>query len=251
MDWKEQLSEIRGKLDKEPKDPKSAPEIKVNDEIITNVDLDQPNRTTNIKNVLQKLEIEHVFHMTHIDNLRDILNKGLLPHNNPYKKVDISNIPVNDRRNRIEHIYGKNLHDYVPFYFNPRNAMQYKAIKQFGKNIIILVFDADIITEHGVIITNKNAATDNVIFTNDIEKLLDGTYLNWKDVYSLTWNNYGNPDEKLKQTMMAEVLIPEKVYANKIKHICCQADYMKEFIENCYDIENIESVIKCNNTIFF
>ena len=68
--------------------------------------------------------------MTHINNLDSIIRNGLYPHNNTYKKTDISNVDVNDRRVRLEPIYHKQIHSYVPFYFNPRNAMLYRNQKK-------------------------------------------------------------------------------------------------------------------------
>ena len=42
----------------------------------------------NVKNttILDRYKIKYLFHMTHIDNLSSILQHGLLPHGNPYKK---------------------------------------------------------------------------------------------------------------------------------------------------------------------
>lgn len=85
-----------------------------------------------------------IFHMTHIENLQSIFEHGLLPHNNLYKKQDISNIEVNCRRRRLDPIYKRSLHDYVPFYFNPRNAMLYSVQSKYKDEIVILKFRRDI-----------------------------------------------------------------------------------------------------------
>ncbi len=191
--------------------------------------------------------------MTHIDNLRNILKNGLLSHNNHYKKIDISNQSVNQNRDKIETVYENNLHDYVPFYFNCRNAMLYKTQKEFDKNIIILLFKKDIMLENGTIFTNKNAATDDVEFTNDIKVLLNNDFINWNDVNAESWNNYGNPEKQkhLKRTMMAEVLALDKVDVNKIHTICCQTDYIKDFITNCFAINGSEINVCRTDKIFF
>ena len=150
--------------------------------------------------------------MTHIDNLDSILKYGLLSHNNSYKKVDISNKEVNSRRNKLEPIYNKNLHDYVPFYFNPRNAMLYRNQKMFDENIIILGFSKDLLLLEDSIFTNGNAASDDTIYSNDINYLLK---MDWDSIYSRSW--YGSDNESfIKWSMMAEVLIYKKV---KIKNL--------------------------------
>ena len=43
---------------------------------------------------------DHLYHMTHIDNLSSILLYGLLPHGNVHQKTDISDRDVNKRRGR-------------------------------------------------------------------------------------------------------------------------------------------------------
>jgi hypothetical protein len=98
-------------------------------------------------------------HMTHIDNLDTIFRYGLQAHNNPYKKQDISNKEVNSRREYREYIYGRKIHEYVPFYFNPRNAMMYKNRYE---DIIVLAFDKKLLTLDGTLFTDKNASTNSV-----------------------------------------------------------------------------------------
>jgi len=118
--------------------------------------------------ILKQYHIATIDHMIHIDNLDTILQYGLFSHNNPYKKIDISNKEVNSKRIKIEPIYHKSIHNYVPFYFNPRNAMLYRNQQVFGENIIILGFYNKIICKDNVIFTNSNAVAKSSIFTNDI-----------------------------------------------------------------------------------
>ena len=59
--------------------------------------------------VLNKIPLKngYIYHMTHIEHLPSILAHGLLSHNNPYKKHDISNKSANDKRERIEPIHNR------------------------------------------------------------------------------------------------------------------------------------------------
>jgi hypothetical protein len=91
--------------------------------------------------------VEFLYHMTHVDNIPSILKYGLQAHGNDFQKRDISNQEVNSRRSRREPIYGKRIHDYVPFYFSPRNPMLY--VQNNEEDIVILVFPASIMYEDG------------------------------------------------------------------------------------------------------
>ena len=90
-------------------------------------------------------DLTTVDHMTHIDNLAGILANGLLAHNNDHQQVDISNQAVNSRRSKPEPVYNKSIHDYVPFYFNSKNAMLYRNQKHFTHGLIILGFNKNIL----------------------------------------------------------------------------------------------------------
>lgn len=181
-----------------------------------------------------ELHYGSVFHITHIDNLRGILEYGLQSHNNKHKKADISNKDVNQRRDKRETIYYKNLHEYVPLYFNCRNAMLYQTQHTLNESIVILVFDQSIMLEDGTIFTNKNAATVDVRFTNDLGRLLprgEGEFINWNDVYQTHWVCDRVVDNEIKQAMQAEVLISKPIKKDKITHILCQTDYTAQCIK--------------------
>jgi hypothetical protein len=194
--------------------------------------------------ILNRCHVFTINHMTHISNLNSIFEFGLLSHTNPYKKVDISNKEVNDRRNKIEPIYNRNIHQYVPFYFNPRNAMLYRNQHMFSNDIVILGFDNSIIFNNNFVLTNSNAAADNTKYTNDITELLDQDFIDWQKVFSPTWHNDGIPNYQIKQMMMAEVLIYQKVESHYIKTIFCQNDQVKQYLIKKFPINKIQIVVK-------
>ncbi len=196
----------------------------------------------NIK-ILNDLKINAFYHMTHINNLDSIIRNGLYPHNNTYKKTDISNVDVNDRRVRLEPIYHKQIHSYVPFYFNPRNAMLYRNQKKFGNSIVILQFKNSLIDINNSIITNANASADNTLFTSNVNHLNDQNFINLSNVFADSWNNYGNPNYQIKQTMMAELLIPIIVKNNYIEKIICMDFQMKKFIDSNIYTNGINVVV--------
>ena len=199
--------------------------------------------------VLEKCGIETIDHMTHIDNLETILAHGLYAHSNPYKQTDISNEEVNDRRSKLEPVYHKSIHDYVPFYFNARNAMLYRNQCHFGEDIIILGFEQDIILEENVLFTNNNASSGSASFTSDASELLDSTFIDWDIVFSNRWVHGGERDTATMQMMMAEVLIPKHVKSSKIQVIYCQSSSIKDKIEHNFELNGIKVVVDTN--VFF
>lgn len=223
-------------------------------------------------------DIAYLFHMTHLDNLENILKHNLLTHNlahNKHKKYnqeDISNEEVNEHRGKPESVYGKSLHDYVPLYFNPHNRMllflKTNRPKIYDK-VIILGFDKNIMLEDKIVFTNKNAAKKSVEYEGDIEKLTGNSFITWSDVFNkdAATNNVGdiyslsnkdnmyykpckNKDEGAK--LMAETLIPNEIHKDKIKFICCQNDDIKQEVIAIMENYNTKTEVTSNcNYIFW
>lgn len=156
---------------------------------------------------------------------------GLQNHYNAYKKVDISNQEVNIRREKVEQIYGHKIHDYVPFYFNPRNAMLYK--NRNNTRVIILGFDVRVIKDHrnGFLISNRNASADEVKFSKYLPDLQNTNFINFNEVFSQRWCNNGIRHDDIKQKMMAEILINDVVYGRYIRSIYVKDQVSKKAIE--------------------
>ncbi len=170
-----------------------------------------------LKTTLEELAPSTVYHMTHIGNLKSIIENGLYSHNNTYQQVDISNQTVNKRRNIKEPIYNKKVHDYVPLYFNPRNAMLYKTQREYRDNIVILGFDSRVLLTQNSLFTNANAAVSDTVFSNDLQQLKE---FNWNLIFSSSWNGYG---DHVKKAMMAEVLIYQHLKLDKLESINCSS----------------------------
>ncbi len=189
---------------------------------------------------LENYNFTSLGHMTHIDHLKSIFKHGLLAHHNPYKTRDISNTEVNARRNRKESIYGRAIHDYVPFYFNPRNAMMYR---NKDEDVIILAFSKKLLLGNNVVFTDKNAAASTVKFYHNINDLQK---IDWSIVQSQSWN--GKP-ETVKQTMMAEVLVYNSVSIKNLLGIYCKDSMMQKTLMQEYGLASHQVAIKPN--LFF
>ncbi|MFK5937683.1 MAG: DUF4433 domain-containing protein [Sulfurimonas sp.] len=179
-------------------------------------------------------------HMTHINNLETIFKYGLQAHSNSYKKRDISNKEVNNRRESRENIYGRKIHEYVPFYFNPRNAMMYKNRYE---DVVILAFDKKLLAQDGILFTDRNASTNSVHFYNkpdDLDKI------NWNLVKSDRWNDKASI---VKQIMMAEVLVYKQVPISFLKGIYVKNETTKAMLMKKYNLPSRKIAIKSN--LFF
>lgn len=183
---------------------------------------------------IQKYNINYLYHITHIDNLKSIIDNGLLAHNNKYVKRKIDNEDVNEHRSRKEPLYGKSIHNYVPLYFNPKNPMLY-VNKELQKNIVILEFTNtlmlnNMITENISIFTDGNASVKSTNFYNNLNDL---EKLDWDCIYSKKWTNYNDG----KRKVMAEVLVENYISSDYIENIYC------------YDKESKEKINSLNNYI--
>ncbi len=197
---------------------------------------------TQVQTQLENLAPSNLYHMTHIDNLSSIFEHGLLAHNNSCQKVDISNQSVNARRASIyEPIFNRSLHDYVPFYFNPRNAMLYKTQIEYGRNIVILTFDSEILLQENSLFTMGNAASRSTRYSNDIDKL---ETFNWNLIFSRSWNGY---PKHVKQAMMSEVLVYKKQSLKKL--MCINTRYQKDadYLNNFFSC----NLFKQDSSLFF
>ena len=175
--------------------------------------------------------MSEIFHMTDRNNLQNILLHGLHNHYNTYKQVDISNQEVNARREKVECIYGHKIHDYIPFYFNPRNAILYK--NRNNARVVILGFDVRVIKDHrnGFLISDRNASADEAKFSRYLPDLQDINFINFDEVFSQRWCNNGVRYDDIKQKMMAEVLINDVVYSRYIRSIYVKDQASKKAIE--------------------
>lgn len=181
-----------------------------------------------MKKAIRKSPVESVYHITHFDNLSSILEYGLLSHNLAHKNgllsKDISLSEVNELRNRIEPIFKRNLHDYVPLYFNPRNPMLF--LRELSeKNLVILELSNLLLVMEGTIFTAGNAASLHTKFKHSVEEFKNLPF----DIIlgSHSWNNIPGG----KRTMCAEVLVQERIDLPHIKAVLCKSEALTEKVD--------------------
>lgn len=169
-------------------------------------------------NIINNLPHKGFYHMTHFDNLHSILLNGLLSHKRVYANklisVDISNQEIQNERDRIESVYGKNIQDYVPLYINPQNPMMdSKRVKDSGSDILLLeIIPHILVQEANTLFSDGNAAQKHTNFYHNQNEMEN---INWKLLQEGEWIK-GDDSQRI---MCSEVLVPKKVevfYINKI-----------------------------------
>lgn len=185
--------------------------------------------------------------MTAISNLPSILQHGLLSHNEAHRLglvTDISDPTVQSLRSK-RIIDDMKLHDYVPFYFSPRNPMLYVR-KEIQNQIVFLGVDPGLLFESTTIFSDGNAAALDTKFYRGVS-LLDN--LPWDIINAGYWNDI--PDGK--RIKCAEILVYPKVYINKIlKIFCClpsQVEQVRAIIDSLSIDVNI--VVEMNRNLYF
>lgn len=169
--------------------------------------------------IRERFQLGPASHMTHLDNLRAIIQGGGVQCLNkmratPY--VSLANPDV--QRGRAQIVVpttGRPLHDYVPLYFGFKTPMAAWS-QQHNENLIFLRVSLDILAKPGVVFTDGNArakGTKFISFTtvNDLSTL---------DVKAILTAKYAH-DLELKRRKQAEILVPEFLALDDVLDIIC------------------------------
>lgn len=202
------------------------------------------------------MPIEYAYRMTHIDNIEDILNVGLVRSSSP--KANPSYVSIGDktaietRKHRVL-ADGSNIGEYIPFYFGPRTPMLYviqngynNVQRRSAEEIVYCVIAIRDILETDIpcIFTdghalNKISKIYPKKFLSEIDK-----YVNFKDVYIRDWNDA--PDAKrLKE---AELLIKADLDAHFIRYFLV---YNEEAKQKLLSLRILDSMIRIVPQFYF
>ena len=121
---------------------------------------------------------EELYYITVIDNLRSILERGILSHKRiapleaqgVLEYTSIANVEVVSKRKKQFTPTGLSLWHYVNLFFQPRNPMMYKIVKTGGnwdipvQDFVVVGVSNKVLHEHGVFITDGNAASNSTKF---------------------------------------------------------------------------------------
>lgn len=144
-----------------------------------------------------------------IANIPSVLHYGVLAHDEAAKLPHLSvALPVIQQR-RDKHVPGGlKLHQYANLYFCARNPMLYLRKNEAG-NLCVLRISRKVLNLPGVVLADRNAASDYVRFLKSPEGLRD---LNYDLIFATYWNSDDQFDYfRRKSIKCAEALVPTKV----------------------------------------
>ncbi len=160
-----------------------------------------------------------LYYITHIKNLPSIVEKGILSHE-LVEREGIDFTPIYDRQivgnRKNKTVDGKSLWRFANFFFQPRNPMLYRVVREKGcDNIAIVAVRRKLMYMEDVYVTDGNAASSGTRFYvgTDVRQMIQKIYQEiaekerWSDVdYS-------------KRKIMAECLVPERVPPEDIESV--------------------------------
>ena len=200
------------------------------------------------KAIINKLNFKSIIHMTHLENLESILGSRLFCHSDSHTKFDISNQDVNAKRVKKETVYNNIIHDYVPFYFNAKNAMLYQVQHENNDNVILMSYNKNTLLKERVIFSDRNAASDNTIFTSSLN---DVETFDWPVINSREWSNNGTVNTVVKSKMMSECLIYKSVENEFLDEIYCQSQQAKINVDEICKRTHTDIRVSVKPELFF
>jgi len=163
------------------------------------------------------MPLKYVFRMVHIQNIAYISKVGIVHKDsrnaNP-NYVNLGDVSVIDRRNKIRLGNGRYIGDYIPFYFGVRTPMLYVIQNGFNgvakvspQNIVYVVVKIqDIINKNVKCVFTDGHAIEKASTLYDANDLSNiDTYISEVDVYAKYWNKTDDTD--LKRRKEAELLV--------------------------------------------
>lgn len=184
-----------------------------------------------------------IYHITHLRNLRGIVEYGGLFCTNSLRRTDrnhrsIAHESIQDRRETIDVGYsrGGTLHDYVPFYFAPRAPMLYAIHKGNVPNcpegqqpIVHLVSEVQKLVEAGL----RFVFTDGhgiMALTNFYEDLSNLDAVDWELMNAQYWADTDDDPDRSRRRQ-AEFLVHDFFPWNLVTEIGVFSDKVKRQVE--------------------
>lgn len=191
-------------------------------------------------------EIKSLYYITHINNLPSILDRGILSHSQVEEtNVDFTPIYDNQIVNKRQEKYtpdNSSLWQYANLYFQPRNPMMYRVIKEKGyKNLAVVAIKPSVMDSEKAMITDGNAANDptNFFSVKDGMKIL-------RQQWSIIKNEWWNQDDGSKRKIMAECLIPNYINPDYIQSIFVAEYQVKQKVEEIIATRSVNVISEPN-----
>ncbi|QQG49583.1 MAG: DUF4433 domain-containing protein [archaeon] len=158
----------------------------------------------------KRRDFRELYYITHVDNLKSIVTKGILSHSmvekSGVKYTPIYNKDIVANRKGIRTPDGSSLWSFANLYFQARNPMMYKVLVDNPLEKIAIVTVRKGILSKAAYFTDGNAASSETTiypidrFGREEQSILRQIDTDW-------WNSFDGS----KRRIMAEVLIPDFV----------------------------------------
>ncbi|CAI4034031.1 DarT domain-containing protein [Nitrospira tepida] len=165
---------------------------------------------------MNREDVTELHFITAIDNVPSILDHGILSNRRATQlaHTSVAMEEVQDRR-REKRIPGAGLlHEYANLYFDAHNPMLSRR-RDRNDTICVLRIDHAVLDEPGVIVADRNAASDYVRFYTASAGI---DALDRDLVFARFWTNADDPYEAMRRKSIkcAEVLVPNSVSSDLI-----------------------------------
>ena len=175
-----------------------------------------------------------------IDNIDMILRFGILSFNRardlPHRSIALANLQ--EKRDNKKIPDGLNIHDYACLYFDARNPMMFKRIKE-GENLCVFQVSKDIDNIQGVVLSDQNASSKYARFYSPSDGY---NRLDFNAIYDTDWTHAGDQIAYWKHKSMkcAEILVPHEIPASYIIGVYTFNENMRQYIQKiCSTIQII------------
>lgn len=173
-------------------------------------------------------ELDELHYITPMENMKSILEQGILSHINvrKIKHKSVAMDEIQDRRKKVVVPRGRPLHQYVNLYFHSRNPMMYKR-RALHKELCVIRINKTVLHLTDVVITDGNASSDYVLFLSSPNglKLINKDY-----VFAHSWY-HDDEIEKFRHASAncSEVLVPDRVPSDYIlgAYVACEESRAK------------------------
>ncbi|NUQ85600.1 MAG: DUF4433 domain-containing protein, partial [Anaerolineales bacterium] len=182
------------------------------------------------------LGINGLYYITHISNLASIMQSGVLSHaqieNSGVGATRIYDNQIVAARKERTTPDGKSLWEFANLYFNPRNPMLYRVLREKPvkqTEIIVICFSPVIMNNKDIYITTGNARSwQSEILSRDaglkrMKEIQKNFQLEW-------WSN----EDGSKIKIMAECLVPDRIPPELIQGIYVLNHKVAEYIKINY-----------------
>lgn len=204
--------------------------------------------------------IDRLFHITHLDNVAGILSRGLLCRNRiedlhvPY--MDLSDADCQARRT-CRDLDGRNvdLHDYVPLFIEPRNAMLYRLQRALGESgaadeLAILEVSADA-AQWGASLLADGIASSPVTQIFRARDAAGWEALDWDALRCRSWLDQPDP-QAAKRRRMAEVMVNSHLQRRHIQKVWLKSPSALEGLRSRLTVGSVpEAAVDQERRLFF